>query len=49
MFATNRPIYAAGEGNIIAAEHESQSTVARMNFNTAGLVQSLHSNRKVMY
>lgn len=38
------PRYAASEGNITNATYNRAPT--RMNFNTAGLVQSLHHNRK---
>lgn len=47
--AMNRPNYPAAEGNILSAEYDRESVVKRMNFSTAGLVQALHKNRKVMY
>lgn len=47
-FAMNRPIYPAGEGNITNVSYDRSSTVNRLNYSTAGLVQALYSNRKVM-
>lgn len=46
--ASRQQQYAAGEGNIIDFRVNDQNTVRKMDFNTAGLVQALHTNRKVM-
>lgn len=45
-FGAGRPAYATSEGNIISAEHESESVVSKMNYNTAGLTLALHNNRR---
>lgn len=43
---TRRP-YAAAEGNVTSVEYDRESTVNRLNYNTAGIVQALHKNRRM--
>lgn len=41
-----RPMYPVAEGNIIDYRHDTQKTISKMDFNTAGLSLALHYNRK---
>jgi len=44
--SAGRPMYPAGESGNISVSHNKQSTVARLNYDTAGLTQALHNNRR---
>lgn len=44
--ASTMPQYAAGEGNITDFREHNPNQTRKLDFNTAGLVQALHTNRK---
>jgi hypothetical protein len=42
----NRPHYAAAEGNITDVSYARESATTKLNYSTAGIVQSIHNNRR---
>ena len=42
----NRPLYPSAEGNIESVVEDKQSPISKLNYSTAGLVQSIHNNRR---